>query len=191
MKTKTVLETERLILRGWEDDDAASLYKYARDERIGPAAGWPPHKDEGYSRAVIRTIFAKDEVYAICFKDDESEPIGSIGLTLEGSPERPLPEGSAELGFWVGHPYWGQGIAPEAVREMIRHGFEDLGLKSIYCAYFNGNNNSKRVQAKCGFKYHHTNTMCRIIMLGETRVEHFNIITEADYWTQKSHNFVT
>lgn len=184
---KTVLETDRLILRGWEDRDAAGLYKYASDERIGPAAGWPPHKDIGYSRAVIRTVFAKDEVYAICLKENGNEPIGSIGLTLEGSPERPLQKGEAELGYWVAHPFWGQGIAPEAVMEMLRRGFEDLGLKRIYCGYFKGNNNSKRVQLKCGFKYHHTNTMCRVIMLGETRVEHFNVITASDYWTQKSH----
>ncbi|WP_035783917.1 GNAT family N-acetyltransferase [Butyrivibrio sp. MC2021] len=188
---KTVLETERLILRGWEDEDAASLFKYASDREVGPAAGWLPHRDEGYSRAVIRTIFAKDEVYAICLKDYDEEPIGSIGLTLEGSPERPLDRGCAELGFWVGRPFWGQGIAPEAVREMIRHGFEDLKLKKIYCGYFNGNNKSKRVQAKCGFKYHHTNTMCRVIMLGETKVEHINVITDVDYWTQKSHKFYT
>ncbi len=187
---KKTLNTERLLLRGWEDKDAASLYKYASDERIGPAAGWLPHKDEGYSRAVIRTILAKDEVYAICLKDRENEPIGSIGLTLTGSPERPLSEHEAELGFWVGHPFWGQGIAPEAAKEVISHGFEDLGLKRIYCAYFQGNNNSKRVQTKCGFKYHHTNTMCRVLMLGETRVEHFNVITDVDYWTQKSHKIL-
>lgn len=186
---KVILETDRLILRGWEDRDAASLYKYARDVRVGPAAGWPPHKDEGYSRAVIRTIFAKDEVYAITLKSNGDEPIGSIGLTLEGSPDRPLEENCAELGFWVGYPFWGQGIAPEAVREMLRRGFEDLGLKKIYCAYFQGNDKSKRVQSKCGFKYHHTDTMCRVIMLGETRIEHFNVMTDEEYWTQKSHKF--
>jgi RimJ/RimL family protein N-acetyltransferase len=171
-----ILETERLILRGWRDEDAASLFEYARDSRVGPVAGWLPHKDIAYSRAVIRTIFAKDEVYAICLKEKVEEPIGSIGLTLEGSPERPLEKGAAELGFWVGVPFWGRGIATEAGKEMIRHGFEDLGLDKIYCAYFQGNNRSRRVQQKCGFEPHHINTKSRVIMLNETRVEHIGIL---------------
>jgi RimJ/RimL family protein N-acetyltransferase len=182
-----VLETERLILRGWKDDDAASLFKYASDERIGPPAGWLPHKDVKYSRAIIRTVFAKDEVYAICLKGHDEEPIGSIGLTLEGSPERPLLEKEAELGYWVGYPFWGQGIAPEAAKEVIRHGFVELKLNRIFCAYFDGNEKSKRVQEKCGFKPHHTNTMSRILQLSETRVEHFGVLTREDYRTQKNH----
>ena len=105
-----VLETDRLILRGWRDEDADSLFKYARDEKVGPIAGWLPHKDVAYSRAVIRTIFAKEEVYAICLKGNEGESIGSIGLTLSGSPERPLGTKEAELGYWVGVPSGGRGL---------------------------------------------------------------------------------
>ncbi len=175
-----ILETERLILRGWRDEDASSLFKYASDERVGPAAGWLPHKDEKYSRAVIRTILSKDETYAICLKGTD-EPIGSVGLILEGSPERPLDLMEAELGYWLGVPFWGQGIATEAAKEMLRHGFEDLKLKRIFAGYFQGNNKSKKVQQKCGFRHHHTNTMCRVIMLGETRIEHINAISFEDW----------
>ncbi len=176
-----VLETERLILRGWKDEDASSLFKYASDERVGPAAGWLPHVSEDYSRAVIRTILAKKESYAICIKGGENEPIGSIGLTLSGSDERPLLNGEGEIGFWVAVPFWGQGIAPEAVTEVIRHGFHDLGLMTIYCAYFDGNLRSKRVQEKCGFSYHHTNPFREIPMLGVTRREFVNYITLTDW----------
>ena len=172
-----VLETKRLILRGWRDEDAPSLFKFAKDGRIGYAAGWLPHRDEAYSRAVIRTILAGKETYAICLKSYDNNPVGSIGLTLEGSRERPLRAGEAELGFWVGVPFWGRGIAPEAVMEIMRHGFEDLGLERIYCGYFEGNEKSRRVQQKCGFTYHHTNQNTRLIMLGETRVEHVNVMT--------------
>ncbi len=176
-----ILETKRLILRGWKDEDAPSLFKYASDERIGPAAGWLPHPNEGYSRAVIRTVFAKEEVYAICLKERDGEPVGSIGLTLDGSPERPLMNGEAELGYWIGYPFWGRGLVPEAVTEMLRHGFEDLGLERVLCGYFHENNRSKKVQEKCGFKPLYTNPACKVIMLGETRVEHINVITKADY----------
>ena len=188
-----ILETERLLLRGWKDEDASSLFKYASDKRVGPSAGWLPHRDENYSRAVIRTIFAGPETYAICLKGREDEPIGSIGLTLEGSTERPLAAGEAELGYWVGVPFWGRGIATEASAEMIRHGFEDLGLKKMFCAYFQGNDRSKRVQEKCGFVFHHTNYESRVLMLKETRIEHINSLTFTEWekrvQTQKSHNF--
>ncbi len=171
------LETKRLILRGWRDEDAPSLFKYAKDERVGPAAGWLPHKDEAYSRAIIRTVFAKAEVYAICLKARDEEVIGSIGLTLEGTATRPLESWAAELGFWVGVPFWGQGIVPEATKELLRHAFEDLCLDKVYCAYFEGNERSRRVQEKCGFTYHHTNPAARILLLNETRIEHVNVIT--------------
>ncbi len=171
-----ILETNRLILRGWQDSDAASLFRLASDERIGLSAGWLPHESVGYSRAVIRTIFNKKEVYAICLKGGNNEPVGSIGLTLTGSKERPLLEGDAELGYWVGVPFWGRGIAPEAAKEIIRHGFEDIRLKRIFCCYFDGNEQSKRVQEKCGFVPYTINDKTYIPMLEETRKEYVNVM---------------
>lgn len=186
---RSVLETERLILRGWRDEDAPSLFKYAADPRVGPAAGWLPHDSVNYSRAVIRTIFAPKEVYAICLKGNGNEPIGSIGLTLKGSEERPLEAGEAELGYWVGVPFWGQGIATEAVTEMLRHGFEDLRLDKIFAGFFEGNDRSKRVQQKSGFVHHHTNENTHVIMLSEIRTEHINVITRTAWTSQKKHKF--
>ncbi len=172
-----VLETKRLVLRGWKDEDASSLFKYASDARVGPAAGWAVHESVDYSKAVIRTILAGKETYAICFRGREEEPIGSIGLTVIGSAERPLLQGEGELGFWVGVPFWGNGFAAEAAQEVIRHGFLDLGLNTIYCAYFEGNMRSKRVQEKCGFIHHHINPLREIPMLHEKRKEYVNFIT--------------
>ncbi|SFP53504.1 Protein N-acetyltransferase, RimJ/RimL family [Butyrivibrio proteoclasticus] len=171
-----ILETSRLILRGWQDNDAASLFKLASDERVGMAAGWPAHESVGYSRAVIRTIFNKKEVYAICLKGGNDEPVGSIGLTLTGSRERPLMDGDAELGYWVGVPFWGRGIATEAACEIIRHGFEDIKLRRIFCCYFDGNVRSKRVQEKCGFVPYAVNENTYIPILKETRKEYVNVM---------------
>ena len=50
-----ILHTERLILRPWTEDDAESLYEYAKDPEVGPIAGWPPHKSVGESKDVIKT----------------------------------------------------------------------------------------------------------------------------------------
>ncbi len=182
-----ILRTERLILRGWRDEDAPSLFKYAKDDRVGPAAGWLPHRDVAYSRAVIRTIFAGRETYAICLLDNPDEPIGSIGLTLEGSPERPLGLNEAELGYWVGVPFWGKGIATEASREVLRHAFEDLGIERVFCGYFDGNRRSEAVQQKCGFSLHHTNEKSPVPMLDEVRIEHINALTRYEWIRMSGH----
>ena len=64
-----MLETERLILRKWTEEDAESLFEYAKDPEIGPAAGWPPHKSVEESRAVIKNVFDGAECYAICERE--------------------------------------------------------------------------------------------------------------------------
>lgn len=57
------------------------------------------------------------------------------------------------MGYWPGKPFWGQGIMPEAVKEMLRYVFEDLGMQKVWIGYYEGNTKSKRVQEKCGFRY--------------------------------------
>lgn len=64
------METERLILRPWEDSDADNLYEYAKDPEVGPIAGWPPHKSVDESRNIIKTVFSAAEAYAVCLKAD-------------------------------------------------------------------------------------------------------------------------
>ena len=150
-----IIKTERLILRPWEESDAEDLYFYAKDERVGPAAGWLPHTSVENSREIIKTILSVPETYAVCLKED-NRAIGSIGLMLGQLSNIHLPENQAELGYWLGVPFWGQGLIPEAARALIRRGFYELNLEKIWCGYFDGNEKSKRVQQKCGFSYHHT-----------------------------------
>jgi len=148
--------TERLILRPWLVSDAEDLYKYAKSPEVGPIAGWPIHTSVENSREIIENVLAVDETYAVCLKED-GKAIGSVGLMIGKASNPILPETEGEIGYWLGVPFWGQGLIPEAVRELIRHGFEDLGLEVLWCVYFDGNVKSKRVQEKCGFMYHHTN----------------------------------
>ena len=74
-----------------------------------------------------------------------------------------------ELGYWIGKPYWGMGLIPEASRELIRHGFDDLGLSRIWCGNFEGNARSERVQEKLGFSYVRTDHDVLCKLLGEKR----------------------
>ena len=165
------LTTERLILRPWEESDAESLYEYAKDPQVGPIAGWPPHISVEDSRQIIKSVLAVNETYAICKRQD-NRAIGSIGLMRGEQSNLDISEDEGEIGYWIGVPFWGQGYVPEAVRELIRHGFEDLKLKRIWCGYFEGNEKSKRVQEKCGFSYHHTNKDIYWALLDEVRTEH-------------------
>lgn len=167
------LETERLILRPWNEDDAEELYRYAKDPDIGPVAGWPPHTSVENSREIIRDVLSAPETYAVVLKET-GKPIGSVGLLFGENGTAPLPEGEAELGYWIGKPYWGRGLIPEASCEVIRHGFEDLGLSGLWCGHYDGNAKSQRVQEKCGFTHHHTREDVPCELMGDVRTEHFS-----------------
>lgn len=175
-----MIETERLILRPWEESDAEALFKYASDPEIGPIAGWQPHASVEDSLEIIRTVFAAPEVYAVVLKET-GEPIGSCGIMFtEGLHSAAMNKDEAEIGYWIGKPYWGQGMIPEAVKALLERCFNDLMLDAVWCGYYDGNIKSKRVCEKSGFRYHHTN---KDIMspLGDKRTEHFYIMTKADY----------
>ena len=170
-----ILQTERLILRPFTEADAESLYEYAKDDRVGPIAGWPPHTSVENTREVIKYILSAEETYAVCLRED-NRAIGSIGLMIGERSNIGLPETEGEIGYWIGVPFWGQGLIPEAVRELIRHAFDDLGLERLWCGYFDGNEKSKRVQEKCGFVYHHTNRDVLWKVMGDIRTEHITVL---------------
>ncbi|MDO5410713.1 MAG: GNAT family N-acetyltransferase [Lachnospiraceae bacterium] len=176
-----ILSTERLLLRPWKETDAESLYQYAKNPLVGPSAGWPPHKSIDESRDVIKNVLSGKECYAVCLKSD-SRAVGSIELILSKTTDK---EDECELGYWLGQDFWGQGLIPEAAREMIRHGFEDLGMNIIWCRYYEGNVKSKRVQEKIGFVYHHTCNAVPVPLLGETRIGHTNYMTKEQWETNR------
>ena len=93
---------------------------------MGPIAGWPPHQSVDESRDVIKNVLSGKEAYAICLKED-GKAIGAIELKLNGHTDMTDRDDECEMGYWLGKPFWGQGIMPEAVKEMLRHAFEDCG----------------------------------------------------------------
>ena len=93
-----ILETKRLILRPWDESDAESLYEYAKDDRVGPIAGWPPHTSVENSCEVIKTVLSAPETYAVCLKED-NKAIGSIGLMIGKNSSLDLPENEGEIGY--------------------------------------------------------------------------------------------
>ena len=148
-----MLETQRLILRKWTEDDADSLFEYAKNPEVGPIAGWPPHKNVEESKEIIKNVFNGAECYAICEKGSNIAAIGAVELKLNGHTDMTERDDECELGYWLGQPFWGRGYMPEAARALLRHGFEDLGMTAIWCGYYDGNQKSKRVQEKLGFMF--------------------------------------
>ncbi|MBP3628605.1 MAG: GNAT family N-acetyltransferase [Anaerotignum sp.] len=178
-----MLETERLILRPWKETDAESLYEYAKDPDIGPIAGWPPHQNIEESLHIIKTVFTGPECYAICEKNTD-KAIGAIELKLKGHTDMTDREDECELGYWLGKPFWGRGYMPEAATELLRHGFETLGMTTIWCGYYDGNYKSKRVQEKVGFLYHHTCQEVPVPLMNEVRIGHTNYMTKI-HWESR------
>ena len=168
-----ILQTKRLILRPWYEDDAEDLYKYASDPEIGLPAGWMPHTSVENSREIIRDVLSAPETYAVCLKEN-GKPIGSIGFHRKDLAEK---DDEYELGYWIGKPYWGQGLIPEAAREMLRYAFEELGMNRIWCGYYDGNVKSRRVQEKLGFVYHHTTEGIEVSLVNEIRTGHVMLMT--------------
>jgi RimJ/RimL family protein N-acetyltransferase len=175
-----IFETERLSLRPWEETDAERLYEYAKDDRIGPIAGWPVHTSVENSREIIKTVLSAPETYAICLKKD-NRAIGSVGLMVGEQSNIGLPETEGEIGYWIGVPFWGQGLVPEAVREIIRYAFADKHLETLWCGYFEGNDKSRRVQEKCGFTYHHTDKDIHWKVMDDIRTEHISRLTKNEW----------
>ena len=179
-----VLETERLILRPWLDSDAQELYKYAKDPTVGPIAGWPIHTSEENSLEIIRGVLSEPETYAVVLKET-GKPVGSVGIMRKGHGSAPIGNSEAEIGYWIGVPYWGQGLIPEAVRELLRRCFEELSCTGVWCGYYNGDEKSKRVQEKCGFVYHHTERDKPCALMNDIRTEHFTYLTK-DTWQNET-----
>ena len=175
-----MLKTERLLLRRWEDSDAENLYEYAKDPDVGPIAGWPPHQSVDESRNVIRTVFQGKEAYAICLKTDE-KAIGAIELKLNGHTDMTDRDDECELGYWLGKPFWGQGIMPEAVKEILRHAFEEIGMTKVWVGYYEGNSKSKRLQEKAGFRYQWKSEGVDVPLMHEKRTGHVSSMTK-DQW---------
>lgn len=168
----TVLETERLMLRPWRVDDAAdaqALFAYASSPDVGPAAGWQPHRSVAESAEIIRAVLSAPETYAVVLKQTD-KPVGSIGLqkpcaSVICTPGYQTP--ALEIGYWIGKPYWGQGLVPEASRALMRHGFEDLDLQAVWGTHDMENAKSSRVMDKLGLRLVRVQPHVRMELLGD------------------------
>ena len=173
----TTLNTQRLLLRPFEAGDAADLYSYAKDPRVGPAAGWPVHTSRENSLEIIRTVFSVPNVFAVVHRET-GRVIGSAGFVGEHRCELPGPDD--EIGYALHPDFWGQGLIPEAVNELLRYGFEAMALRTIWCNHYDGNRKSQRVIEKCGFRPQFSQRT-EVSLLGKWRLTHFYALTKEEW----------
>ena len=129
------------------------------------------------SRQIIGTVFSAPNVFAVVDKAS-GRVIGSAGFV--GRHQTMLPGPDEEIGYALSPEFWGLGLIPEAVRELLRYGFEDLGLAAIWCGHYDFNDKSRRVVEKCGFRWRFTNRAW-VELMGEERTELHYALTREEW----------
>jgi ribosomal-protein-alanine N-acetyltransferase len=156
MKPYPELYTDRLILREFTEEMAPDVQRLVGEwEVIRTLLGVSyPYKD-GMAEEWIAThrpaYEAGERVTWAVVQREEEALVGSITL----HHLQPIHD-SAELGYWIGRPYWGRGYATEAGREVVRYGFEDLGLHRIGASHLGSNLASGKVMRKIGMTHEGT-----------------------------------
>ena len=152
MKTRPTLQTARLILRPFELTDAPEVKKLAGAKEIASTTGVVPHPyKDGMAEEWISTHQQRFEQgklvnFAIVVKEI-TQLCGAIELTIDNE------NSNAELGYWIGVPYWGQGYCTEAALVVVAYGFKNLNLHRIYASHLTRNPASGRVIQKLGMTY--------------------------------------
>lgn len=172
-----VIETERLILRGFKESDLADFYEYASVDGVGEMAGWRHHESIEITREILDLFINEDKTFAIILREN-NKVIGSLGVEEYGREEA-LSEfydyNGREIGFVLSRDYWGRGIMPEAVGAVIDYLFCVLNLDFLTCGHYDFNLQSKRVQEKCGFKPYRK--LCMETRLGTSEPGILNLLT--------------
>ena len=151
-----VLETERLLLRRWKDSDRQPFSRLNADPRVMEFMPSRLSREES-DRLVdqIESHFRKRGfgLYAVELRQDHSF-IGFIGLAVPSFRAHFTP--CVEIGWRLSADYWGQGLATEGARKVMRHAFETLGLEELVSFTVPANIRSRRVMEKLGMTYQPT-----------------------------------
>jgi RimJ/RimL family protein N-acetyltransferase len=146
------LRTARLLLRSYDSEDIPALVRLAGAKEIAATTVQIPHP---YAEENARTFLAK--------ANEDFRAGRSVTFAISALPGRELsgalglniaePHRHAELGYWIGVPFWNKGFATEAARAAVAFGFQMLGLRRIFAHHFAGNTASQRVLEKIGMRH--------------------------------------
>lgn len=143
------LETERLLLRPFRPEEAGAVAALAGNWEVAKMLARVPYP---YTRDMAESWIASQDAasrsgdeFTFCIERD-GEAAGAVSL-------RRRADGTYELGYWLGEPFWGSGFATEAARQAVAFAFDQLGAKRLVSGHFLDNPASGRVLEKCGFRY--------------------------------------
>ena len=142
------IKADRWKLRAWRPGDEPSLARYANNRKVwmNLRDSFPHPYTPGHAAAWVESV--KDLAPVTDFAiTDSADAIGGIGLTVLDDVHRR----SAEVGFWLGEPFWGKGIASTALKALTEYAFESFDLIRLQANVFEWNLASARVLEKCGF----------------------------------------
>lgn len=148
------IETERLVLRRWREDDAEALARHADNRRIwiNLRDRFPhPYTLEDAREWIGRCLAAADPPLNVAI-EHAGEPIGGIGL----QPWEDVARFTAEVGYWLGEAFWGRGFATEALQRFSAYAFESFPFERLEAFVFATNPSSGRVLEKSGYQYEAT-----------------------------------
>lgn len=160
------LETERLLLRPFDEDDLSDFFSYCHNPNIGNNAGWKPHDTPEESLEILRTVFIGKENRWAIVKKSSQKLLGAVGLSPDDLRKNPK---ALMLGYWLGEDYWGCGYALEAAQKIIDYGFNHLGAALITANCYAENERSLRLLSRLGFVLEGTLHEAELLPTGETR----------------------
>ena len=156
MTTQPTLTTQRLILRPFTLADAPAVQHLAGEWAVADTTANIPHPyEDGVAETWISSHAEQFEqrtgvVFAVTLKET-GELVGAISLfSIRAAFER------AEMGYWIGVPYWNKGYCSEAAKALIGYGFNELGLNRVFAEHMTRNPGSGRVMQKAGMTYEGT-----------------------------------
>ena len=152
------LTTDRLVLRPFDEADAPALFPHAANPNVTRFTLWEHHKTPDDTLVFVRDyarsryMEGTPEPYAITFQDDpDGRPVGAVGCFWASRTN-----GCMELGYWLAQPYWGRGLTVEACRAVVAEAFASCRPVRVQGRVIAGNDPSRRVLDKLGFRYEGT-----------------------------------
>ena len=148
MEIRPTLVTARLRLRPYSDADVSELVPLIGTQEVAATTLRIAHPyTEQDARDFLAISQEPGKIWLAVTLRSDGRQVGGIGLRVDDQHQH------AELGYWLGVAYWGQGYATEAAREMLHYGFVDLGLHRIFASHFKHNPVSGRILLKLGMRH--------------------------------------
>lgn len=183
-KGSVALETERLMLRRFCNEDASAMFSnWASDDEVTQYLTWPTHTSVAVSEDVLSSWVPQYQQpsyynWAMVLKET-GQPIGSIGAV-----EQRDDIGMVHIGYCIGRKWWNQGYTSEALRELIRFFFEQVGINRIESRHDPRNPGSGKVMLKCGLQHEGVMRQSDINNQGICDAVYYAMLAE-DYFEKK------